>query len=1310
MKYDNLNKAELLSKIEELELDLIKSNNINKKLEKAEEISREQSPILKFINSMAIPTADKSSVEEFSKILLRAVKDYTGADLAIFSLYLPYKKELLLLHIEVNQNTLKKVVNLVGNKILKTSSPVDDETYKIIINNPVVTFNTFTEVTFGAIPKVIDRTIRKITGIDRLYPIAHVIEGELYGTTLLGFNKEHRSPSLELLESYGHLISVSLRRYNAEKALKESEDNFREMFRNMGHGACRYKVIDNGNDFIFADINEAGEVIAKVKKSNILGKSIFEVRPNSKKYGLTDVFKKVWETGKPETYKESFYQDEDLTGYFTNYVYKLRSGDIVAIFEDLTENKQTEEAVKISEKRYRGFIDNLKAGVVVHAPDTSILLNNKKASELLGLSDDQLKGKKAFDPDWRFTDINNRILTQEKYPANIIQNKKKPIKDYIVGVNRPTTNDKVWIIVNGFPVIENSGNISEIVISFIDITSRINAENELIKAKERAEEIKEHLQLISDNLPVFISHVDKNQKYLFANKAYADLRKTPEEEIIGKTILQVFGKKQYEKVSANIEKVLSGKMITFETIFNLANKEIYIQSTYIPEIKNTEVVGFFILAQDITKVKKDALELIKAKEKAEEKEEKFKLLNRLTSEMLLLPEIESIYKFIAENLQKHYPHTIILTSSVDESNHESRLEIISGLKNTLLNKVIKVLGFNPVGRTYKLTEIHNDYFKSGNFIEFDGGLAEFSASELPEFAAKAIEKLIGLHKIYTIGINKDDELLATIHFFTFNEQVISDGNFIEVFVKQAGLVIQKKIDEQTLKIAKEKEEESKKRFKSLLENAPDGVAINDIDGRLIYASPNAFRHFGYSENEIIGHFGYEFTHPDDLDIVYKAFDKIVSNPEQKATAKYRFRKRDGEYRWIETTFTNLLNNEIIKGFVLNFNDITEKKQTLEELVIAKEKAEESDRLKSAFLANMSHEIRTPMNGILGFAELLKEPQLTGDQQIEYINIIKQSGDRMLNIINDIIDISKIESGQMTFVTKDSNISEQLKYIYTFFKSEAEHKGITFIIKNSLTETQAIVKTDREKLFAILTNLVKNAIKYTDQGSIELGCKPNGAFIEFSVKDSGIGIPKNRQMAIFERFIQADIEDSRAFQGAGLGLAITKSYVEMLGGKIWVESEEGKGSTFYFTIPYNVKHNDETNIQNIILPNLGKEQTRNLKILIAEDDETSRLLISKIIKSYSQDILFANDGFEAIEVCKNNPDLDVILMDIKMPKIDGYEATKQIRKFNKDVVIISQTAFGMTKDREKALESGCNDYISKPIKQDILLNLLQKYFS
>jgi hypothetical protein len=248
----------------------------------------------------------------------------------------------------------------------------------------------------------------------------------------------------------------------------------------------------------------------------------------------------------------------------------------------------------------------------------------------------------------------------------------------------------------------------------------------------------------------------------------------------------------------------------------------------------------------------------------------------------------------------------------------------------------------------------------------------------------------------------------------------------------------------------------------------------------------------------------------------------------------------------------------------------EKEKRAAELILAKEHAEESDKLKSAFLANISHEIRTPMNGILGFSELLKEPGLSGDQQQEYIRIIEICGARMLNIINDIIDISKIESGLMTVNKKDTNINEEIEFIYIFFKPQVEEKGMQFLFKNTLSNKEATIKTDSEKLNSILTNLVKNAIKYSNEGTIEFGYIKKDTIIEFYVKDTGIGIPKDRQLAIFERFIQADIADKMAQQGAGLGLSISKAYVEILGGKIWVESEEGIGSTFYFTLPYNVE--------------------------------------------------------------------------------------------------------------------------------------------
>jgi hypothetical protein len=427
------------------------------------------------------------------------------------------------------------------------------------------------------------------------------------------------------------------------------------------------------------------------------------------------------------------------------------------------------------------------------------------------------------------------------------------------------------------------------------------------------------------------------------------------------------------------------------------------------------------------------------------------------------------------------------------------------------------------------------------------------------------------------------------------------------------------------------------------------------------------------------------------------------------------------------------NNEIAEA---NKNLESKVEERTKELLLEKLRAEESDKLKTAFLTNMSHEIRTPMNGILGFAELLKIPDLTGELQLEYIDIIKKSSDRMLNIINDIVDISSIEAGLVNVSLTETDINAQSGYVYEFFKPEANEKGIMLSVHNGLQGNAAIVLTDEEKLFAILTNLVKNALKFSESGTIEFGyeLKPvmqaNGTEtmqssgtadihsfssvviqqeLVFYVKDTGIGIPVDRQQAIFDRFVQADIADSRAFQGAGLGLSISKAFVEMLDGKIWVESEEDKGSSFYFTLPYTPVSNEENALPNPVQINQVEKEVRKLAILVVEDDDTSALLIGLILKGFSREILKASSGKDAVEVCRNNPNLDLILMDVKMSDLNGYEATRQIRKFNKDVVIIAQTAYAMILEKEQALEAGCNDYISKPIGVEELKGMIKKYF-
>lgn len=523
---------------------------------------------------------------------------------------------------------------------------------------------------------------------------------------------------------------------------------------------------------------------------------------------------------------------------------------------------------------------------------------------------------------------------------------------------------------------------------------------------------------------------------------------------------------------------------------------------------------------------------------------------------------------------------------------------------------------------------------------------------------------------------------------------------------QKNLSLEEEIRIRTL--IEKKLEASESKIRNIVENSTNIFYQHGLDHVLTYMSPQTKEILGYTPQEALVKWT-ELATDNPINrmgwlCTVEAMRSGIAQPPFELELKHK----SGKYVWVEAREAPLLENGKVVAIVGSLTDITIRKQVEDELIIAKEKAEESDRLKSAFLANMSHEIRTPMNGILGFTELLKEPLLSGEKLNYYVNIIQKSGARLLNIINNLIDISKVEAGQMEVLLIETNVNTQIEYIHTFFKPEAQSKNIQLFFTPGLRNEEANIVTDREKLYAILTNLVKNAIKYTDKGEIHIGYQRKNDVIEFYVKDSGIGIPYDRQSAIFDRFVQADIADQRAFQGAGLGLAITKAYVEMLGGKIWLKSEPHKGSVFFFTIPYKSVNNEKQNDDSFI-PDFSstRSDTMALKALIVEDELTSQLLLEFMIQPYCKSILKTNNGSDAIELCKKHSDIDVIFMDIKLPLFNGYDTVKEIRKFNSDVFIIAQTAYALEGDKDKTLAAGCDEYVSKPIDKNIIVKILTR---
>ncbi|KAF0128808.1 MAG: PAS/PAC sensor hybrid histidine kinase [Bacteroidetes bacterium] len=420
----------------------------------------------------------------------------------------------------------------------------------------------------------------------------------------------------------------------------------------------------------------------------------------------------------------------------------------------------------------------------------------------------------------------------------------------------------------------------------------------------------------------------------------------------------------------------------------------------------------------------------------------------------------------------------------------------------------------------------------------------------------------------------------------------------------------------------------------------------------------------------------------------RAAELIVANKE------LHFQNEEKEKRAAEL---NIANKELL------FQN-EEKEKRASELIISKEKAEESDKLKTAFLQNMSHEIRTPLNGIIGFSALLNYEDVSREEIKEYSAIISQSGNRLIEIVNNVLDISKIETGQIVIEQKAIVIDEIFYDLLTFFTPVAKTKKLRLNYTNQPDKTNMIY-SDEAKLHQILTNLINNAVKFTKSGSIDFGFETKDNSIQFYVKDTGIGIPAELHDKVFIRFIQAEQSMTKNYEGAGLGLAISKGLVELLGGKIWVESEIGKGTTFFFTLPITtIKEQEKT--EAITSPVQGKKSNR--KILIAEDDWTSFQYLSKIMSKSNVTIIHAENGEQAVELVKENSDIDLILMDIRMPVMNGIDAARLIKQIRPNLPIIAQTAYAFSEEKTTILTTGFDEYLSKPLQYSKLDELIKKY--
>jgi len=636
------------------------------------------------------------------------------------------------------------------------------------------------------------------------------------------------------------------------------------------------------------------------------------------------------------------------------------------------------------------------------------------------------------------------------------------------------------------------------------------------------------------------------------------------------------------------------------------------------------------------------------------------------------------------------------------------------LKEELEEKNFQLVERNKeLGCIYQITQLINDPDNAPNFV-LQESIRILSASYLyPDTCCGRI--LLGNEEFRTDNFQetqwmqeaaaslKGNKQILNIEIFYLEEKPVRDyGPFLKeeknlletVAVELATFLDRKSAVEETRKNAETLE--------SVFNSLQDSVFIHDFEGNMIEVNSKACEKLNYTKEELL-----RMTPMDIDDPVYA----------KDAPSVFKMIGDQGWYRG-ETIHVSkdgkkipaeLNANKIIykgESAILTIaRDITERKNYEEDLLKAKDDAEKSARLKSAFLANLSHEIRTPLNAILGFSDLLDKSDLSENKRKEFISTIQQSGRKLLAIMDDILDLSMIESNQVEIDNKQFSLNELVDQLVSETKNNIElsDKDITCSPNKPLSKDRDMIVSDYDKIKQVYTILLDNALKFTEKGEIEVGYNVKSTdYIDFYVSDTGLGIPKESKELVFERFRQVDQSITRKYEGLGLGLSIADGLVKQLGGTISLVSQVKEGSKFTFSLP--VKHSNQ--LQNNEEHSVSEIDLSGKTILVAEDDMMNFLLVKEFLFDTNADIQHAENGLEAVNYCRSNK-VDLVIMDIKMPVLDGIEALDKIRDIQPDIPIIAFTAHAYENDKKRLLQKGFNEYISKPVKQGELRELVEK---
>ncbi len=1064
-----------------------------------------------------------------------------------------------------------------------------------------------------------------------------------------------QSASLDLLEDLK--IEIDTRK-NVEFLLRESEKRFRLLFEDA---PLSYQSLDiHGN---YLEVNKAFLETTGFKVNEIIGHNFNEFTAPESAERIKSVFQRFTQTGKLHNFEFEMFKKDGTTFWaeFEGRISYDEQGNFLqshCIFADITKRKLTEKALRESEESFRGLFNSVLEAIYIQDENSVFIEVNKGAEEMYGYNHDFFIGKT---PEFLSAPGKNDLQKIRSLVKNAFHGEVQKLEFWGKRKNGEIFPKDIHF----YPGTYFGKNV--VIALARDITEQKTAEEELKQSKEQYRMVSD---LTSDY--IFQNNIDekgKNERVWVAGSFQEITGYTFEEyKKIGgwQTVLHPDDRK---KDAVAFEKVKKNQKVSLEVRIRHKNgRIIWVRSSGYPiwDYENNRLKGIMGAVKDITREKRN--------------QQIQEIQYTIASSMVTSPTLHNFFLTVKNELSKiiyaknffialYNMETDTLTTQFGEDEKEIVTEYPAS--KTLSGKVIKAK--RPL--VFRKKEIKKLY-EQGEI----------------QLVGKRAEAWLGAPLIIK------NKILGVIVVQNYDDSTAYDEKAIEVM----GIIA----NQLSLYIEEKRTEDFNLKLSKATEQSPVTIVITDPEGTIEYVNPKFTEITGYTLEEALGQNPKVLKSGEHDNAFYKElWDTVLAGNEWDG--EFHNKKKNGELYWEKAVISPIFNDSgEITHLVAVKEDITEKKMMISELVNAKNKAEESDRLKTAFLQNMSHEIRTPLNGILGFADLLTSDNIDMNEMKTYASYIKTSGNRLLSLISNILNISRIEAGSISIQTKPFTINKLVKETWQLFRMQADSKGIGFRYHLSLKDEKSIMVSDEDKINQILINLLSNAFKFTSKGKIHIGYELSGREIIFQVSDTGRGIPKEHQARIFERFYQADISMSRDFEGAGLGLSISKGLVELLGGRMWLDSEVGKGSTFYFSLPFDNSGNiSQSNDKDLTIHSNPKE---NPLILIVEDDETSLLYLKTVLDTEKLAYLHAGDGLQAIEMCRKHSKIDMVLMDIKLPGMNGLEATRKIKAFRPDLPIIAQTAHAFASDKKAASMAGCDDFITKPIPKNKLLGMIAQH--